>query len=149
MIFLRKKLPSASGISSLPVVLLLSSTILTFAIGAALLIFLLNNANLGERLTDEALISARAGVEDGILRVVRNKNCPNSSCMTSPSSYTMIVNARTVTVTICKDACDGSGKTTITSVASAGVNNRQIKAILEVDAITGQALIESIKETAL
>ena len=129
------------GISSLPVILLLGGIIVTFAIGATLLIFLLNNANLGERMAAEALTAGRSGIEDGILRVIRNKNYQGD--------YSLIVNNRTVDVKICKDTCDPIGKHIITAINAAAINRRQIKAILEVNAITGEVLIESIKEMPL
>jgi len=136
----------SNGVSSLPLILILGGLITTMALGATLLIFLVNNANLGERASAEALATARSGIEDGILRVLRNKNCPDVSC---PASYNVVLDTWTAAVTICKDSCDGIGKHTIISTSQVLTNQKKIKAILEADPKTGEVLIESITDMPL
>lgn len=133
----------SSGVSSLPLILILGGLITTMALGATLLVFLVNNANLGERASAEAFITARSGIDDGILQVVRNKNCPDAFCL---ASYNVILDGHTATVTICKDSCDGAGKHTIISTSQVLTNQKKIKAILEADPVTGEVLVESITE---
>ena len=145
-ISLDQKMGWRSGVSSLPLILILSSLIITMALGATLLVFLVNNANLGERASAEALSTARSGIDDGILRVMRNKNCPDAAC---PASYEVILDNRTAVVTICKDSCDGAGKHTIISISQVLTNQKKIKAILEADPITGEVFIESITDIPL
>ena len=145
-ISLDQKMGWRRGVSSLPLILILGGLITTMALGATLLVFLVNNANLGERASAEALAIARSGIDDGILQVLRNKNCPDASCL---ASYEVSLDNRTAAVTICKDFCDGICKHTIISIAQVLTNHKKIKAILETDPITGEVLIESIADMPL
>ncbi|KKU77396.1 MAG: hypothetical protein UY12_C0026G0015 [Parcubacteria group bacterium GW2011_GWA2_47_8b] len=134
------------GISSLPTMLLLGGIIIEIAIAIAFLTYYFNVSNFAARLSAEALAAARAGIDDATIKVVLNKNCPDSSC---PSPYTLALGDRAVTVTICKDTCAGVGKHQVTAVGSAFAIRRQMVAILEVDPVTGEVKVESLKETAL
>jgi len=133
------------GFSSLPMLLLLGGIIVIFALGASLLIFSLNNANLGERLSWEALAAAQSGINDAILHVVRDQNCPDASC---PANYTLLVGERSVVVTISKDFPQ-IGKHTIMAEAAAGINRRKLTAILQTGDASGETIIESLQETPL
>src|SRR3990167_5626815 len=74
------------GISSLPTMLLLGGIIIEIAIAIAFLTYYFNVSNFAARLSAEALAAARAGIDDATIKVVLNKNCPDSSC---PSPYTL------------------------------------------------------------
>ena len=130
------------GIAFLPTVLLQSAVIVELGIAGALLVYLLNNANLGVRLSAEALAAAQAGIEDGIIRIIRDKNY-------STAGYTLTVGSRLATVAVCKDSCAGIGKSLITVKAKAANKFRQLQAVVEVNSITGKIEIQSIKEVAL
>lgn len=94
-------------------------------------------------MSAEALSAARSGIEDGLLRIVRNKNCPDVSCV---SNYSFAVGNTSVTVTICKDTCSGSGKHTIIAVGQSLYNRRKLVAVVETNAATGEVAIESVKD---
>lgn len=131
------------GIAFLPTILILSAVIVELGIAGTLLVYLLNNVNLGARLSAEALAAAQAGTEDGIIRVIRDKNYSNVA------GYILDVGDRSVTVTVCKDICAGVGKHLITSRGKAINKFRQLEAVLEVNPITGEMRVETIKEVAL
>ena len=136
-----------SGVSTLPTMLLLGGIIIEIAIAIAFLTYYFNTLNYASRLSAEALETARAGVQDAIIKVVRDKDCPNVSC---PSPYTVETsNGRTATVSICKDTCSGAGKTQVISTASALNRQKKIQAILSVDPVTGQVAVDSLQEAPL
>ncbi len=130
----------------MPTMLLFGGIIIEIAIAIAFLTYYFNVSNLAARLSAEALAAARAGIDDATIKIVLNKNCPDSSC---PSPYTLTLGERAVMVAICKDTCAGTGKHQVTAVGSAFAIRRQMVAILQVDSITGEVKVESLKETAL
>lgn len=126
--------------------LLLGGVIIEIAIAVAFLAYYFNTTIFATRLTAEALAAAQAGVDDAIIRVVLNKNCPDSSC---PSPYTLTVNRATTDVTICKDTCAGVGKHEITSTGNSLNKKKKLRAVIQVDSTTGEVRTESITEVAL
>ncbi len=135
------------GVSALPMMLLLGSIIIEIAIAIAFLTYYFNTINFASRLSAEALETARAGASDAIIRVVRDKTCPNGSC---PSPYTLAIsNGRTATISICKDTCVGAGKTEIISTAAALNKQKRIHAVLSVDPVTGQVSVDLLQEIPL
>src|SRR3989344_4437073 len=105
-----------NGFSSLPAILFIGGLLLQIAIAMAFLLYAFSNATFAVRFRAEALSAARAGIEDGIITVVRNKNCPTAEC---PSPYTITAGARSATVTLCKDICAGSGTTVVDAIGIA------------------------------
>lgn len=137
-----EKLKGKKGVSTLPTMLLLGGIIIEIAIAIAFLTYYFNVTNSASRLSAEALATARAGLDDGIIKVVRNKDYSN------PSGYSVTVGNRVATVAVCKDTCV-SGKTQVISMASVLNKQRKLEAILTVDATTGQVTVDSIQETPI
>lgn len=131
------------GLSSLPAMLIFGGIIIEVAIASALLVFYLNNTIYGTRLGNEALSAARAGIDDGILQIILDKDCPNASC---PSSYTIDVGNRSTDITICKDTCQGANTHQITAVGKALTRRHKIVAVLNTDPQTGLVSVQSILE---
>jgi GxxExxY protein len=127
----------------LPIVLVTSAVIIEFVVTAAILVYYFNNSNFGVRLSAEALTAASAGIEDGLIKVVRNKNYNNTA------GYALNVGNRQTTITVCKDTCSGNGTHQITTIGQALTQRRQIVAVVETNSITGEVRIISIKEVAL
>ncbi len=123
--------------------LLIGGIVIEIAAAIAFLTYYFNTINLASRLGAEALETARAGVDDAIIRVVRDKGCPNASC---PASYQVTTSTgRVADVDICRDACVG-GRTQILSAAAVLNRRRTVEALLIVDPLTGQVTIDVIRE---
>jgi hypothetical protein len=126
--------------------LLFGGIIIEIAIASAFLVFYLNSTIYGTRLGNEALAAARAGIDDAILQVILDKDCPNATC---PASYSIDIENRSVDITICKDTCQGSDTHEIIATGKALTRRHKIVAILNTNPQTGLIGIESIKEEEL
>ena len=135
---------SQAGFSTLPVVLFLGGLMMEIAIAVAFLLNLFTTTNYAARLSSEALLIAESGIEDAMMRVVRNKDCPATGC---PSSYDLALSGKTAALTIRKDY-PAVGKTQIDSVGASRSQRRKLTAILAVNATTGEVDIDSIQEVA-
>ncbi len=140
------KYRATQGIASLPAILLFGGILIEIGIISALLVYYLNNTLYANRLSDQALAAAQTGIEDGILKVVQDKTCPNASCA---SSYQIETTNGTATITICKDSCAGTGKTQVVSTGAALTKKHKLTATLSVNQTTGEVTIDEIKEDAL
>lgn len=140
------KLNGRKGVASLPAIILFGGLMIEIGIAGALLIYYLNNSLYGTRLSQSALTVAQIGIDDGILKVILDKDCPNINC---PASYTITTENGNAEVTICKDTCSGVGTTQITSVGNSLTKKHQIVAILNVNNTTGLVTRDSVTEIPL
>lgn len=131
------------GLASLPAVILFGGIVIEVAIASAFLVVYLNNSIYGTRLGNEALTAAQTGIDDGIMQVLLDKDCPNATC---PSSYTIDVGDRSVDVEICKDTCQGANTHEITATGQALTRRKVLTAILNTNATTGKITLQSIIE---
>src|SRR3989338_6116048 len=134
------------GFSTLPAILFLGGLLVEIAIALTLLLHLVGQTSFAARASAEAYEAARGGLEDGIIKVVRNKQCPTSGCA---SPYTVSAGDQQATVSLCKDTCAGAGRTAIVSVGPALLFARNLRAVVAPDALTGKTDILSIEEVAL
>lgn len=134
------------GVASLPAIILFGGLLVEIGIAGALLVFYLNSSLYGTRLANEALVIAQAGVDDAMLRIVRDKTCPNASC---PEEYTITAGNGSADVTICKDSCAGIDKTEITSVGRVFTRRHKLITIVSIDATTGLITIDSVTDAEL
>jgi hypothetical protein len=134
------------GIVALPTILLLGGLVTEIVIAATVGIFLFVTSEFGERLSAQALFAAQAGVQDALIKIVRDKTFTSSL-------YTINIGNNSVNVAVCKDlpppTCAGSGKHKITVVGKAQTRNRKLEAITTVDTATGEVRMESYAETEL
>ncbi len=137
---------SIRGIASLPAILLFGSIIIEIGIAGAFLVYYLNTSLYGTRIANQALVAAQAGIDDGVLKIIQDRTCPNATCS---SDYQLSFETAGAHVIICKDTCAGAGKTQITSIGQALTKQRQLIAILSVDSITGLVSVDSVLETPL
>lgn len=137
---IEKKCFSNKGAFVISSAFLLGIIMIGLGLGIALFSYFQIDVTLNTRYFIEAQIAAASGIHDGILRVIYNKNCPDAYC---PSSYNLTIGNASVTVEICKDTCQGTGKTVITSRASALNRKSTMQLILDVNAITGKVQIIS------
>jgi hypothetical protein len=135
-----------AGVASLPAIILFGGLMVELSLAGAFLIYYLNNSIYGTRLSQAALVAAQAGIEDGILKVVLDKDCPNINC---PASYTITTDSGNADVEICKDTCSGAGTTQITSTGRSLTRKHKIVAVLSVNDTTGLVSRDSVTEIPL
>ena len=133
------------GVSTLPTMLLLGGIIIEIAIASAFLTYYFNMTNFAARLSAEALAAARAGADDALIQLVRNRNFTPD-----PNPYEVTVaGGRTALVTICSEACYGvAGKTRVVSVATALNKKSKVEVIVTIT-LEGKVTVDSLKEVPL
>ena len=124
--------------------LVISGIVVGIAVAGALLAFVFIRSGLSNRLTIEATTVARAGVQDALLRLVRDKSLN--------TSYALTVGSYSTTVTVTRDndcTTTSTGRTCITSLSTALTRQKKFQAITAVDATTGEVRIISLYEVAI
>jgi len=122
----------------LPLVIMIGLVIVELGVAMAFLVYFSNMSSYGTRLAQEALFGARSGVNDAILRIIRNKDF-----MGTYSSIT--VGRATVTVSVVKDQPD-TNQTTITSTGIALIRQKKLQAIVSIDPNTATVSLVSLTE---
>lgn len=155
-----------SGVATLPTVLIISGIVMEIAIAGTIIATLLSNAAFSDRLSAEALAMARAGAQDGIMKVVRYKNCttsgtpgncPGSSTTTcefwtncdiltfgSNRTAEVWVSSRTEVPPV----NSGIYQTVISSVGTAVARRKKVEVKVVVD-VNGRVQVQSFKEVPL
>jgi len=128
------------GIALLPAVLMIGIIVVELGIALAFVIYLSNLSSYGTRLSQEALYAARAGINDAILRTIRDKDFP-----TVGSTYTITIGRASVEVTINKNQPDTS-QNTIAAIATVLTRKKSMQAIISINSITGEISIVSFEE---
>ncbi len=143
-----------SGIASLPLILLLGAIIIEVSIASVFFLSYLNSSVYGTRLSNEALIAAESGINDGLLRIILNKNCGDDATCAPlrPNSYTVDTGNATAEITICKGGnanCPeiaDTGKRLIIATGRALSRQHKLVATISVETITALVTIDSIKD---
>lgn len=128
------------GAIALPTVIIVSGIVVGIVVSLVIVSRIGTFSGLANRLGAEALYIARSGAEDGIIKVIRYKNCPGTGC---PASYSVVIGARTANVSICDN---GGGVRTVKSRGTAGSYKKMIKVTLVSDTVTGDVSIKSFDE---
>lgn len=128
-----------SGIAAIPTVIIFGGIIAEIAIATTFLSLTFTNTALGQRLSAEAFAAAQSGVEDAILRLVRDRNYQNIS------GYTLSVGQATATVTVTQGS-PAAGQATILSTGSSFRRRRVIQGIITIDDVSGVISLVSLKE---
>src|SRR3989344_3364578 len=140
-----------NGIVSLGAVLILGSVVVGIALSVALISYILNSTNLAIKLSAEALAAAQAGVNEGIMRILRN-DYPSS-----PTFSPFLPGGASATVRICKDLTGGtsvsgcgatpaSGRYEIISEGASLLKKRLGVAVLDVNPISRSLTVSSFAE---
>lgn len=129
------------GIVALPTILIIGGIIVEIGLAGILVAYLVSQSGFGVKMSSEAMAAAQAGVNDAIMKVVRNKD------FFTNASTTLIVGDRSAEVSVANNIT--TGKSTIFSIGSAFNKKRKLKALLNVNDITGEVKIESIEEAPL
>ena len=139
------------GVISLGAIIILGSIIVEIGLLGIFLVYLLTSTNYGIRLSAEALAGANAGIHEGFLRIIRDKNTPQA-----PPQFS--AGKADVNVWICKNVIGGSsgcgstpafGRFEIIAIGDALLKKRQLVAVVEVNATTGEVKMQSITEEPL
>jgi hypothetical protein len=143
----RKRGSCSAGQATLSFILLVSGVVLEVAIAGSFVAYFMNAAGFGERLAARALAAARAGVDDAMLQVVRNKELVTAGT----SAYAFSMGGDTASVLISRTSDSGAG-TYIYSVASTGVagsRERKLVARIVVNQTNGLAELQSVAEQSV
>lgn len=140
------KLSTTRGIAALPLVLMVGGLITAITLALLVANLLATQSEFGLRLSSQAFTAAQSGVQDAFLRIVRDKTFTGSYAIT-------FADGSSAAVTVCKDSiapvCVGVGKDLITALGQAQTRNRKFQAVVDLDAVTGEAKLESLNEVAL
>ncbi len=128
------------GIALLPAVLMIGTIVVELGVALAFVIYLSNLSSYGTRLSQEALYAARAGVNDAILRTIRDKDFPIGY-----SVYTISLGRASVEITIDKNI-PTTAQNTITAVATVLTRQKSMEAIISINSISGEVSIISFDE---
>lgn len=129
-----------NGVAALPTMLILGGLAIEIIIAVTTTSYIFSESEFGTRFSNEALLAAKAGVQDAAMKIVRDKNF-------TQATTTLTVNNATTDVSVCKDApCAAIGKQKIISLGKSQSKRRQLEAILNVDSLTGEVRLESLKE---
>jgi len=135
-----------AGAATLSTVLMIAAIVLLIAVSGVIVSSVLVNAALNERLAAEALLTARAGAQDAMVRIVRDKDFVSNNpsiCSITTCDYSIAVSSgRTADVTI-TDTATGFE---VVSVGRAVGRRKVIRAELGVDPVTGEVKVHFFRE---
>lgn len=132
---------------ALSVILIAGFVAVEIAISTLVISYILSQQGLGLKAHNAANLVARAGLNDGIMKVIYDKEYFTASSVVTIDNYS-------ATVIVCKDtttlttACDTStpNKTEVTSYTKILGKNSKMRAILSIDSTSGLVSVDSIKE---
>ena len=131
------------GVAALPTILMIGGITVEIIIALTATSYLFVESEFGSKLSSDAYFAASAGVQDAAMRIIRDKSFTQATTTLSVGNYS-------ADVSVCKDLpCAALGKHKILSVGKAQSRRRQLEAILNVDSITGEVRLESLKEVSL
>lgn len=124
-----------SGQAALGMVLLIGGVIVLIAATMAFLVFSYLNSTFGYQASQKAYAVAVSGVDDGFMRLLRNKDF-------SSTGYTLPVGSSTATVSVTQNS-PSANQATINSQATISFYSRRIRQIVEVNATSGEIIVLS------
>lgn len=150
------------GVIALPTIILIGGIILEIVLTLSLVSYLLLQSGAGSKFAAEALVYAQSGVDDSVIKIIRNNNLGNGSGY----KYTLNIDPiRQTKVFVCKDydfvsdfqtaenICDvyqsTTGKTNIISLGKSFNKYRLLKAVVNINSNNNEVKIESVQEIPL
>lgn len=130
------------GVAALPLIIILGGLTAEIVLFVTATSYVFVNSEFGIRLSTDALLAAKAGVQDAVMKVVRNKSFTSATT-------TLAVHDASVDVSVCMNACVGNGKHKVLSVGKAQTRRKGLEAILNVDSATGEVKMESLVEVKI
>lgn len=143
-----------AGYIALATVLILGAVFVEIGVAGAFVAYTLTNTNYGSRLSAEAYAAAQAGIDDGLLLFVRDGREETRN----QKSYIITLGTRTTNVLLCRkhkvnittNSCDAvfedDSYAEIFATGHALLKQRQLRAVLSIDPITGVVNLISLTE---
>lgn len=138
------------GAAAITTILIIGIVVAEIAIAASIASYYASQTGLGLKVVYTAAFAAQSGIDDALLKIVRNKSFnPN------PNPYTLAIGSATAQVKVCIDkttvttSCDTSATAGTFEVTSLGAYlNKQsrLRVLLYADPTTGLVSISSITE---
>ena len=141
--------------TALPLIILIGGIVLEIAITMALVAFYLSESGAGARLSAEALSISQAGINDALMKIIRN---PSFNTGVSNPYYLSFDNNRTAQIIVCRNYrtvtnnCDtwlSDNRTEISSLGTVFNKNRRLRANVNINPANGEVRVASIKEIPL
>ena len=126
------------GVAAFPVILAISAIILIIGLAIAFSGRIEGNISANQRSSNQAFHASQAGVNDAIMKVVRN-------VISVDTEYVLTVGNGNATMNVDIDAPEAN-KTTIISKGTVGKIERKIKVILNISS-EGKVTLDSWEET--
>mgnify|MGYP001572127276 FL=1 len=123
-------------------ILLIGGIIFEIGIAGLFINYFSGQSIFGAKMSAQALVVAYGGINDIVLKIIRDKNFPSGN-------YGFSASGGSVEINVCKDVCVGSGKYKITSLGTASQKKRKLETVLNVDSLTGEVKQEYLKEISL
>ncbi len=132
-----------TGQIALPFILVVSGIIMEITIASTIVAYFLSSSGLSERLSVRAALAARTGVNDALIRIVRDKEYGAS---TQNYSFNVDRDVATIAVSRIVNVPANIYVYSIVSVGAAGARQRKMIGTLSVDQVTGRTRFESLVE---
>jgi len=126
------------GVTLLPLVIMIGLVIVELGVAMAFVVYLSNLSSYGTRLAQEALFGARSGIDDAILKIIRDKNF-------SSAGYALTVGRVNVWVVVEQNQ-PLTNQDRITSTGTVLLRQKQYQAIVSVDPQTLVVSLVSLTE---
>lgn len=127
------------GFSLLPTVLVTSIIIAEIGIALTFVMYMANSASYSSRLLQEAYVCAKSGIDDALLRLIRNKD------FYSVDGYNLALGRCNATIKVEKDT-PSQYNSQITVTASVLNRQKKLQAIVSIDSDTGVVYLISLQE---
>ena len=139
------------GITAISTILLVGSLMAEIAIASLISSYLLGDEGLGLKISYQTYFTSKSGINDAILKIIRDKNIGNGE-------YNLAIDNKSARVIICKNStayenvptCSApnlSGQYSILSISVILNKKSKIRAAVSVDDISGLVSTQSIIET--
>jgi uncharacterized protein (UPF0333 family) len=128
--------------ATLALVFLIGGIIVVIGVSLAFVVASFIASGYGFRLSNQALAIASGGINDAVIKLVRNKD------YSAASPYSVPIGAYAASVTVTQNS-PVSGQVTIVSAATVGSYTRKVKAVVAVDSSSGQVQLVSWDQLAL
>lgn len=132
-----------SGVAVLPTILLIGGLVVEIGIAGLFMSYFLNSSGFGVKISEEALSAAKSGVDDAIIKIIRNKGDA-----ILPYPYILNIGNNSAQVWVLKDS-PLVGKYEIASLGSAGLKRRKLEAVVNIDNDNREVKVEFIREIAI
>ncbi len=131
------------GIAILPIVFIVGAIVVEIAVIAGILSFFGSSSNFSIKSGQAAVFTARAGIEDALMKITRDKN------FYTASPYSISVYSGSITTEASVFVYEsGVNEKKIVATSTVFSRTKTITAIVNVNDVTGETSITSMEETS-